>query len=64
MHERKNESPHLLALSLRQQTVFLDLFVLALVAYKTIEYLSIRLVDVYRPAVVAFGVSACVKVNS
>jgi hypothetical protein len=54
---------HLLALRLCQKTVFLYLFVLALVAYKTSEYFSIHLVDIHRATVVAFGVSTRIKVN-
>ena len=54
---------HLFALCLCQKTVFLYLFILALVAYKTSEYFSIHLVDIHRTTVVTFGVSARIKVN-
>ena len=48
---------HLFTLCLCQKTVFLDLFVLALVAYKTSEYFSIHLVDIHGATFVTFGVS-------
>ena len=54
---RKINHVHLFAFRLCQKTVFLDLFVPALVAYKTFEYFSIRLVDIHRVTVMTFGVS-------
>ncbi len=48
---------YLFAFCLRQKTVFLDLFVSAIVAYKTFEHFPIHLVDIYRVTVMTFGIS-------
>jgi hypothetical protein len=48
---------HLFAFSLCQKAIFLNLFVPALVAYNTSEYLSIHLVEVHRVTVMTFGVA-------
>ena len=48
---------HLFAFSLCQKAVFLNLLVPALVAYKTSEYFSIHLVEIYRATVITFGVA-------
>ena len=55
---------HLFAFRLCEKTVFLSLFVPALVAYKTPEYFSIHLVDIHGATVMAFGVSTRIQVNS
>jgi len=48
---------HLFAFRLCQKAVFLNLFIPALVAYKTSEYVSIHVVDIHRATITAFGVS-------
>ena len=48
---------YLFTLRLCQKAVFLDLFVLALVAYDTSEYFSVHLVEIHRATFMAFGVS-------
>lgn len=48
---------HLFTFSLCQKTVFINLVVPALVAYKTSEYFSIHLVEIHRATVMTFGVA-------
>lgn len=48
---------HLFAFRLCEKTVFFNLFVHALVAYKTPEYFSICLVDIHRATIMTFGVA-------
>lgn len=55
---------HLFAFSLCQKTVFINLVVPALVAYKTSEYFSIHLVEIHRATVMTFGVATRIQVDS
>ena len=61
---RKTNHVHLFAFRLCEKTIFLNLFVPALVAYKTSEYFSIHLVDIHGATVMAFGVSTRIQENS
>jgi hypothetical protein len=61
---RKTNHVHLFAFRLCEKAVFLNLFVPALVAYNTPEYVSIHLVDIHGTTVMTFGVSTRIQVNS
>jgi hypothetical protein len=61
---RKINHVHRFAFRLCEKTVFLDLFVPALVAYNTPEYFSIHLVDIHGATVMTFGVSTRIQINS
>ena len=52
---------HLFALSLGQETVLLGLFVLTFITHQTFEEFLVRLVNIHRLTLVAFGIETGVK---